>query len=209
MALKQKDDFEGAENALRRAVALDASLPEPPYTLAVVLWQTGRPEDAVPLLRTAVARKPDYADAHYVLGTVLKQLGRSDEALSEFRETIRHQPSSAEAHLSLGQLLQQKKLTSEAAAAFAEAQRLTRMKADAQAATFAVGVGLKRMKDKDTAGAIERFREAVRLAPDYPEAHYQLALALQASGARTEAQRQFAEAHRLAPHLKPLDGNGP
>ena len=68
-------------------------------------------------------------------------------------------------------------------------------------------MGLKRMKEKDTAGAIERFREAVRLAPDYPEAHYQLALALQASGARAEARRQFAEAHRLAPHLKPLDGD--
>jgi Tfp pilus assembly protein PilF len=125
------------------------------------------------------------------------------------RETIRLQPRSAEAQLGIAQILQTKKETAEAAAAFAEAQRLTRKKADAQAATFAVGMGLQKMKEKDTAGAIERFREAVRLAPDYPEAHYQLALALQASGARTEAQRQFAEAHRLAPHLKPLDEGRP
>ena len=56
---------------------------------------------------------------------------------------------------------------------------------------------LQRLKQKDTEGAIERFREAVRLAPDYPEAHYQLALALQARGALEEARIHFAEARRL------------
>jgi len=137
-----------------------------------------------------------------VLGTVLRQLGQTDEALAELRATIRYQPTSAEAHLSLGQLLQQKQQASEAAAAFAEAQRLLRRKADAQAATFAVSVGLKRIKDNDTAGAIERFREAVRLSPDYPEAHYQLGLALLATGGKAEAHAEFAEAQRLAPYLK-------
>ena len=199
----------GAEAELRKATALDRTLPEPPYTLAVVLWQTGRSEEAVVQLREALARKPDYADAHYVLGTVLRQLGQADEALAEFRATIRYQPTSAEAHLSLGQLLQQKKQTSEAAVAFAEAQRLLRKKADAQAATFAVSVGLGRIKDNDTAGAIERFREAVRLSPDYPEAHYQLALALLATGVQAEAHAEFAKAHRLAPHLTPPEAQRP
>ncbi len=50
-------------------------------------------------------------------------------------------------------------------------------------------------------GAIERFREAVRLSPDNAQARYQLALALQRTGARAEAQAQFAEAQRLAPYL--------
>jgi Flp pilus assembly protein TadD len=53
------------------------------------------------------------------------------------------------------------------------------------------------------AGAIEQFREAIRLAPDNPRAHYQLALALRRSGAAQEARRHFAEAHRLAPYLTP------
>ena len=46
LALKQKDDFAGAERELRRAIELDPSLPEAPYTLGVVLWQTGRAEEA-------------------------------------------------------------------------------------------------------------------------------------------------------------------
>ncbi|HEY2942427.1 MAG TPA: tetratricopeptide repeat protein, partial [Vicinamibacteria bacterium] len=113
------------------------------------------------------------------------------------------QPTSAEGYLSFGQLLQQKGDAAGAAAAFAEAERLNRKKADAQAATFAVGVGLERRKAGDLDGAIERFREAVRLAPDHPEAHYQLALALQARGALAEARTHFEEARRLAPHLRP------
>jgi Flp pilus assembly protein TadD len=88
-----------------------------------------------------------------------------------------------------------------AAAAFAEAERLNVLKANAQASTFAVGVGVEKLKAADVAGAIEQFREAIRLAPDNPRAHYQLALALKRKGAHAEAETHFAEARRLAPYL--------
>ncbi len=205
MALKQKDDFKGAEVELRRAVAQDPKLPEAPYTLAVVLWQTGRPTEAIPFLRTAIALRPDGADAHYVLGTILRQQGELDEALAEFRETVRRRPDSADAHLSIGQILQQKRDTAGAAAAFAEADRLGRQKADAQASTLAVGVGKKRLEEGDRKGAIERFREAVRLDSGNAQAHYQLALTLRGEGAEAEARPHFAEAQRLAPYLRPPD----
>jgi Flp pilus assembly protein TadD len=45
----------------------------------------------------------------------------------------------------------------------------------------------------------------VRLAPDNPQAHYQLALALARSGASEEARRHMDEARRLAPALVPAD----
>jgi len=50
--------------------------------------------------------------------------------------------------------------------------------------------------------AIAKFREAVRLAPDNPQAHYQLALALRSAGAAADARAEFAEAIRLAPYLR-------
>jgi Flp pilus assembly protein TadD len=105
--------------------------------------------------------------------------------------------------LSLGQLLKQTGDAKGAAAAFAEAERLNQRKADAQASTFAVGVGREKLKAGDVAGAIERFREAIRMAPDNPQAHFQLALALERSGARAQARVHFAEARRLAPYLQP------
>jgi Flp pilus assembly protein TadD len=72
---------------------------------------------------------------------------------------------------------------------------------DRQAAAFAVDLGLRRKKENDLAGAVQSFREAVRLAPDLADAHYQLALALRKRGARQEARQHFAVAHRLAPYL--------
>jgi Flp pilus assembly protein TadD len=68
-----------------------------------------------------------------------------------------------------------------------------------------VSVGVQKLKAGVYPGAIERFREAVRLAAENPQAHYQLALALRHTGARAEARVHFAEARRLAPHLQPPD----
>jgi tetratricopeptide (TPR) repeat protein len=203
VALKQKDDFAGAEEALRKAIALDAAgqIPEARYTLGVMLWQIGRTDDAVAAIRAALAARKDYAEAHYMLGTVLRQQGHTDEALAELRETVRLQPLSAEAQLSIGQILRQKNDAAGAAAAFAEADRLHKRKADEQAASFAVSAGLAKLAAKDLPGAIASFREAVRLDPDHAQAQYRLGLALQQAGASAEARRHLAEARRLAPYL--------
>ena len=180
---------------------LDPKLPEAPFTLGVVLWQTGRADDAVGLFREAIARKPDYAEAHYMLGVVLKQRARLDEAVEQFRTAITERPEMAEAHLSLGQALQQKGDGAGARAAYEEAERLNRRKADAQASTFAVSVGVEKLKTGNRKAAIEQFREAVKLAADNPQAHYQLALALRLT-APGEARQHFEDARRLAPYLR-------
>ena len=68
---------------------------------------------------------------------------------------------------------------------------------------FAVNAGVELLKRQDVAAAIVRFREAIRLAPNNAQAHFQLALALQRSGHRVEARTEFEAARRLAPYLKP------
>jgi Flp pilus assembly protein TadD len=68
---------------------------------------------------------------------------------------------------------------------------------------FTVGVGRERLKQGDRAGAIEKFREAIQLAPDNYDAHYALGLALAERGDYAAAQRAFDEARRLAPWLSP------
>jgi protein O-GlcNAc transferase len=182
---------------------LDRALADAPFTLGVVMWQTGRGADALAIFREAIARRRDFADAHYMLGTVLRQQEALDEAIAEFRFAATLNPASAEAQLSLGQALAIKGDAAGSATALAEAERLNTLKSNAQASTFAVGVGLERLKAADLAGAIKHFREALRLAPENPRAHYQLALALRRTGASSEASRHFAEARRLAPYLAP------
>jgi tetratricopeptide (TPR) repeat protein len=167
------------------------------------MWQTGRPEEALEQFRAARRRKPDYGDASFMIGTVLKQLGSLDDAVTEFKTAVKERPLSIEAHRSLGLALTQQGQKAAGDAEIAEAERLTRKAADAQASTFAVSVGERLAKSGDYAGAITRFREALALADDNPQAHYQLALALRKTGATEEARRHFEAANKLAPYLRP------
>jgi len=201
LALKQRDDFHGAEQALNRATELDVTLPDAKFTLGVVLWQTGRAAEALASFRSAIEAKPDYAEAHYMVGTILRQQGHTQEALAEFRQAIQLQPGSADAYLSLGQLLHRTGDEVGSAAALKEAERLNKLKADEQAAAFALNRGVEKLKAGDVDGAVPDLSEAVRLAPDVARAHYQLALAFSRQGARVKARPEFAEAKRLAPYL--------
>ena len=130
-----------------------------------------------------------------MIGTLLKQQGALLPTPStQFKEAIKHRPRSAEAHLSLGQALSQQGDKEAGAAALAEADRLNRRTADAQASTFAVGVGVQKAKAGDDRGAIAQFREAIRLADDNPQAHYQLG----AGAAAHRRARRSADALRDA-----------
>ena len=130
-----------------------------------------------------------------------RQLDFTADASHELRTPL----AVIEAHTSLAQVLTAAHDAAGSAAALAEAERLNRRKADAQASVFAVNAGLERMKRDDVAGAVVQFREAVRLAQDNAQAHYQLAIALRRTGALEESRREFQIARRLSPFLKPPD----
>ena len=83
LALKQQDDFAGAEVELRKAARARSRRCRRRRSRSASC--SGRP--AGPTRRcsssaTPIARKPDYADAHYMLGTVLKQQGAIDDAIA-------------------------------------------------------------------------------------------------------------------------------
>ena len=171
LALKQKDDFAGAEAALRRAVELDPALPDPPYTLGVLLWQTEPPDEAAPPAATRSARRPDYAEAHYMLGTVLHQQGETDEAMAEFRETIRSSPDLGRGPPEPRPGAAARKRDRRALRPrCAEAERLNQKKADRRPPPSRSTSASGGSTAKDVAGASQRFREAVRLAPRTPQA---------------------------------------
>jgi Flp pilus assembly protein TadD len=88
-----------------------------------------------------------------------------------------------------------------------EAERLNRRKADAQASVFAVSDGQRKLLAGDRAGAIARFREAVKLSPVNASAHAALAKVLEQIGEAAEARRHFAAARKLRavapPEIRP------
>jgi tetratricopeptide (TPR) repeat protein len=51
--------------------------------------------------------------------------------------------------------------------------------------------GKKKLRDKDSQGALDDFQQAVSTAPDYYEAHYQVALAYLTMGKAEDAEKSF------------------
>jgi Flp pilus assembly protein TadD len=70
-----------------------------------------------------------------------------------------------------------------------------------QAATFSTNSGKRLLGAGDLDGAIAQFRSAINSEPNYAPAHYELGLALQQSGKKDEATKEFQKAAELDPHL--------
>ena len=76
-ALGQMDE---AEDAFRRALALDAGNSQSHYNLAALLNLRKRPDEAIESYRRAVELAPQFAEAHFNLGNMLRDAGRLAEA---------------------------------------------------------------------------------------------------------------------------------
>lgn len=134
-------------------------------------------EHARATLSAVLAREPESAPAHDLLGQMLERAGDLPAAEAAYAAAIRYAPGMATAHDHRGFVLGRLGRTAAALDEFATATTLDPALFD---------------------GAIAQFREAIRLSADNPQAHYQLALALQRRGATAEARAHFAEARRLS-----------
>ena len=153
-------------------------------------------------LRAAIHAKPDYAEAHYTLGTVLKQEGKLQDAAAELREAIRLQPDFAGAHTTLAAVFRQMGDPAGAATESRLGEQISKDKTNLQGATFNTNSGKRLLQVGDLEGAISQFRSAIKLAPDYAPAHFQLAEALRRKGDKAEAEKEFQKAAQLDPRLK-------
>jgi len=94
-----------AAQAIARAIALDAGVPEFHYNLGIVLKALNRLDEAALSYRHALALKPDYAQAYNNLGNVLRAQGARAAARDCFMQALTARPDFAEAHYSLANLL--------------------------------------------------------------------------------------------------------
>ena len=62
---------------------------------------------------------------------------------------------------------------------------------------------MQKLAAGEVPAALASLRDAVRLAPDNAQAHFQLARALERAGNPTEAREHYDQARRLAPGLTP------
>jgi tetratricopeptide (TPR) repeat protein len=161
--------------------------------LAWALQQQGKTDEANAQYARAVALQPDYVTAHYDWGVALLDQGRAAEAIIQLEAAVRLAPGHADALVDLGNALMQMQRTAEAVACYEQALRL-KSGADVH---YDLGVALARLDRRDEAAA--HLRTALALAPNLPEAHYQLARLAELAGRPADAEREYLETLRLAP----------
>lgn len=81
--LSEAGDLNGALTEFRATIRLQPAWVEGPVSVAELLIQLDRAQEALPLLDKAEAIDPNYARVHHVRGQALLDLGRSEEAAEE------------------------------------------------------------------------------------------------------------------------------
>ncbi len=145
--LYQGHDSDGAERALRSALALEPRKFAANHELSRVLWSQAdklegtnperaraKFEEAADRARRALDDRPDHPMTYVILGMSLRRLGKRQEALDEFRKAIGCNPNLTEGHLYLGETLAELGQVAEARASLERAKELSPDNADVKAA---------------------------------------------------------------------------
>ena len=174
LALIQADRSRDAVETLQRAVLLQPDYPEAHDNLGQALFRDGQTEAAIAYYRELVRNEPDYAPGHNSLGYVLLSVGRPAEAVPPLRRAVELEPDNAETHYNLGLALIQADRSRDAVETLQRAVLLE--PDDYPEAHYSLAHAFA---NRGEAGkAVDEFREALRLRPDYEAALRDLALLL-------------------------------
>jgi tetratricopeptide (TPR) repeat protein len=171
---------------------------------AEALEMQGKWEPAQLEYEGMIEKEPDAPGIHFLLGRLL--LSRPDagpnaaeRAKQEFLKELEIDPNNAGAHYVLGELARRDDKWDEAISRFSQAAKLDSNFAEAYLGWGVCLVTVKRYQD-----AIAPLRVAERLTPGNPAIHHALATALERSGHKDEAEKEFA-IHRSLDSARPME----
>jgi tetratricopeptide (TPR) repeat protein len=200
LALAQVRESNNSEVGIARFAAAVAKYrplqPEFYIELADAWISRGDSQKAIPLYREAVRRRSDSLAGLLGLGRALEKAGQPTGAAEAFRRATQAAPDDALSWRELGQIYVKQGKRAEAATAL---ERSLQLDAEAPEAHYAFGL-LWSQPGGDPGRAEASFREAIRLAPDYPEAHMNLAILLFERQRAEEAGYHFERALRYRPN---------
>lgn len=164
---------------------------------AKILINDGKANEALYYLQVAGKNNPEYADIHNYMGAALSLLGRYEEAIKSFLKSIELNPKYIEAHVNLGLTYSLIGKIEEANKEFAivEELEISKSKTDkeigfsakAKISNLHKDLGLLYIEIKMYEEAVDEFRKALRLTPDFPDLSFYLAKALNEKGDVNEA----------------------
>jgi len=202
------------------------------YTLAQsYLWSEQYPE-ALSEFQFLLSKDPDSAPVHILLGQTLDASNRTEAATAEFEAAVRATIVPPNAHFGLGYLYWKQRRYEEACREF-EAELATQpqhaqalaylgdaeMQADRKKAAEThlrralasnsdtrlaqLDLGILLAARNESGEAARCFREAIRIDPSKPDAHYRLGRLWSSIGHQREAQEEFEKVKKLAAEEPP------
>jgi tetratricopeptide (TPR) repeat protein len=99
---ERRNDPARAEEAYRRAIAVDDLWAPPKANLALLLARQGKTDEAEKLLREILTSSPEEAQVAYSLGLLLAESGRMDEAATLLARGAAGMPANARASYNAG-----------------------------------------------------------------------------------------------------------
>src|SRR5258708_3727217 len=116
------DDFKhAAEEAFKKALALDPKLAEVRNELGTLYNDRKRWADAARELKLAVQQKPDLAEGWYNLGLALYQLKQCPDAIAAYKKVTQLSPGDADGWINLSVAARKCKLPNDAVQAARQA----------------------------------------------------------------------------------------
>jgi tetratricopeptide (TPR) repeat protein len=199
LILRSADRLEEAEREFRRTLEINPRYSVSRRALALLLRQNGKPDAARTELEMVIAELPEDAGSHYNLGSILMQQGNVAQAIPELRRAFEFDRLLTAAGFMLVQALSKSGRADEASIVRQEAESSDRRKKDAGRSIVSLQMAAQDSARGDSAAAVQVLTEAAAITPDFPDVHYQLALALCRTGERELCERELRTVLEIKP----------
>ena len=191
------------QNPHRAKRSVIEGAPDSPETLFLqsrLAYQAGRYEAAAGLISRAICAEPGNPDFHNALGAINQALKKQGEAVACYQKALALAPDFAEAHYNLGDALKEQGRLEEAEVCQQRAKVIYRA-----GEHYNFGNDLKAQGRLNE--AIENYRKALAIRPDYAEAHNNLGAALNDQGKSNEAAACYQNALAIKPDYAEAHNN--
>ncbi len=182
-AYMAREEYDRAEGAFRRAVAITPDEALPYYALGRLAYRRREYDQARLLFLKTASMAPDYAETYRMLGIIAIKQNRDEEAAVFLQRALRLDPRDAAAQAHLG-------LVAQRAGDDTAALRWYRdsLAVDPAQSLARNNLGTLYLKQRQWADALEQFSELLAREPNDYDAALNRAVALSALGRREEAK---------------------
>ena len=195
-AAEKSGDLPKAKQQFERVVQLAPDIAEGHSALGSVLVQLGQYSLAIPELTRALALKADDRSAQINLAVAYEQSGAHEKSLALFRSLDRNAASPLPASVVIFYI---RALAATQQTELALKKTQAAVAADPENSALHDTLGSLQAQRQDWNGAVEQFKEAIRLDSNFAEAHLHLGLTLMMQHQTSEALPELTTAAALAP----------